>query len=110
MTFSRFLSRSAEAALPIFRTLKRGDSFTWTGESEEAFLRLKALLDAPPILMKPTPRIPLLVYISVAEEAVRSREKIAENRKGNPHPGRDIAETAPLLSRACGGSTDGSPD
>ncbi|RDX66937.1 Retrovirus-related Pol polyprotein from transposon 17.6, partial [Mucuna pruriens] len=41
---SRFISRSAETTLPIFGTLKKGGSFAWTPECEEAFLQLKALL------------------------------------------------------------------
>ncbi|RDY04183.1 Retrovirus-related Pol polyprotein from transposon 17.6, partial [Mucuna pruriens] len=39
---SRFLSWSIETAVPIFNTLKKGDTFAWIAESEEAFLRLKA--------------------------------------------------------------------
>ncbi|RDY03048.1 hypothetical protein CR513_13388, partial [Mucuna pruriens] len=69
-TLSRFLSRSAETIFPIFNTLKKGDSFVWMVESEEAFLRLKALLATPLILMKLMLGIPLLIYISVVEEAV----------------------------------------
>ncbi|RDX99860.1 Protein NYNRIN, partial [Mucuna pruriens] len=102
-TLSHFLSRSVETAAPIFNTLKKGDSFTWTTDSEEAFLRLKALLATPVILMKPTPGIPLLIYILVAEEAVsaamvqeregkqnpiyfiRCRKKVPEDREGGPH-------------------------
>ncbi|RDX83490.1 hypothetical protein CR513_35582, partial [Mucuna pruriens] len=45
---SRFISRSTKTAIPIFDTLKKGGNFAWTLESEEAFLRLKALLVAPP--------------------------------------------------------------
>ncbi|RDX97991.1 hypothetical protein CR513_19162, partial [Mucuna pruriens] len=47
-TLSRFLSWSAKTVAPIFNTLKKGDAFAWTVESEEAFLRLKALLTTPP--------------------------------------------------------------
>ncbi|RDX84749.1 Retrovirus-related Pol polyprotein from transposon 17.6, partial [Mucuna pruriens] len=57
-------------AIPIFNTLRKGDAFTWTAKSEEAFLRLKALLATPPILTRLTPDIPLLVYISIAEDVV----------------------------------------
>ncbi|RDY07703.1 hypothetical protein CR513_08149, partial [Mucuna pruriens] len=34
---SRFISRSSETAMPIFATLKKGGSFTWTAKCEEAF-------------------------------------------------------------------------
>ncbi|RDY04615.1 hypothetical protein CR513_11640, partial [Mucuna pruriens] len=59
-----------ETAVPIFNSLKKGDAFAWTVESEEAFLRLKALLATPPILTRSTPSIPLLVYISVVDDVV----------------------------------------
>ncbi|RDX76957.1 hypothetical protein CR513_43001, partial [Mucuna pruriens] len=44
---SQFLSQSAETFVPIFNTRRKGDTFTCTTESEEAFLRLKALLASP---------------------------------------------------------------
>ncbi|RDY13588.1 hypothetical protein CR513_01452, partial [Mucuna pruriens] len=47
-----------------------GDSFAWKTESEEAFLRLKAMLATLPTLTKSIPGIPLLVYISVSDHAV----------------------------------------
>ncbi|RDX86208.1 hypothetical protein CR513_32482, partial [Mucuna pruriens] len=55
IALSCFLSRSAETTIPIFNTLKKGGNFAWTSESEEAFLRLKAMLAAPPILTRLTP-------------------------------------------------------
>ncbi|RDX85436.1 Retrovirus-related Pol polyprotein from transposon 17.6, partial [Mucuna pruriens] len=47
---------SVETAIPIFNTLKKGERFTWIAESEETFLRLKAMLATPPTLTKLTPR------------------------------------------------------
>ncbi|RDY14220.1 pol, partial [Mucuna pruriens] len=68
---SRFIPRSAETALPIFGALKKG-RFTWTNECEEAFKHLKATLSAPPILTRPTPSIPLHLYLSASEKAISS--------------------------------------
>ncbi|RDX92741.1 hypothetical protein CR513_25080, partial [Mucuna pruriens] len=79
-TLSRFLSRSAERVVPIFNTLKKGDSFSWMSKSEESFLRLKILLATPPILMKLTPELPLLVYVSVAEDVISAA--IIQEREG----------------------------
>ncbi|RDX88903.1 Retrovirus-related Pol polyprotein from transposon 17.6, partial [Mucuna pruriens] len=50
---SRFISRSVETAMPIFGALRKGGKFAWTPECEEAFLRLKAMLAAPPVLSHP---------------------------------------------------------
>ncbi|RDX87252.1 hypothetical protein CR513_31313, partial [Mucuna pruriens] len=52
---SRFLSRLAEMVVSIFKTLKKGGSFIWMTESEEAFQKLKAMLATPPVLTRPTP-------------------------------------------------------
>ncbi|RDY00827.1 hypothetical protein CR513_15937, partial [Mucuna pruriens] len=118
-TLLRFLSRSTKTTVPIFKTPKKGDSFIWIVESEEAFLRLNALLATPPILTKLTFGIPLLIYISVAKEAVsavvvqekegnqhliyfvsktlQEAKKISKDRKGGPRPGCGISEVTPLL-------------
>nr|KYP37867.1 Retrovirus-related Pol polyprotein from transposon 17.6 [Cajanus cajan] len=69
-SLSRFLSRAADKALPLFQCLKKNDHFTWTTECEEAFTELKRSLASPPILPKPRPNIPLLVYISTSDRAV----------------------------------------
>ncbi|RDX88932.1 Retrovirus-related Pol polyprotein from transposon opus, partial [Mucuna pruriens] len=54
-TLSRFISKASE-----------------TPECEEAFLRLKAILATPPILMRPEPGQPLHFYISVTKAAISS--------------------------------------
>nr|KYP69461.1 Retrovirus-related Pol polyprotein from transposon 17.6 [Cajanus cajan] len=69
---SRFLSRSADKVLSFFQFLKKNDRFTWTTECEEAFAELKRSLASPPILTKPRPNLPLLVYISASNRAVSS--------------------------------------
>nr|KYP47304.1 Integrase catalytic domain-containing protein KIAA1305 family [Cajanus cajan] len=69
-SLSRFLSREADKALPLFQCLKRNDCFTWTTECEEAFTELKRSLASSLILTKPRPNIPLLVYISASDRAV----------------------------------------
>ncbi|RDX68266.1 hypothetical protein CR513_52757, partial [Mucuna pruriens] len=58
------LERSAETTIPIFDTLKRGGNFALMPGSEEAFLKLKALLATPLVLTRPTLGIPLLIYVS----------------------------------------------
>ena len=41
---SRFISRLGEKALPLYRLMKKSDSFEWTAEAQAAFVKLKALL------------------------------------------------------------------
>ncbi|RDY04044.1 hypothetical protein CR513_12311, partial [Mucuna pruriens] len=77
---SRFLSRSAEAALPIFHNLKKNEKFSWIIKSEEAFQKMKAMLATPPILTRPTPGKPLLVYLSISND-VASAAIVQEGRE-----------------------------
>ncbi|RDY14737.1 Tf2-6, partial [Mucuna pruriens] len=69
-TLSHSISRAAEMAMPIFGTLKKGGNFSWTPECKEAFLRLKAMLATPPVLTRPTPSIPLYLYISISDATI----------------------------------------
>ena len=50
---SRFLPASAKRCLPMFKVLKKQDSFKWTQECEDAFRKLKVSLASPPVLTKP---------------------------------------------------------
>ena len=60
----RFISRLGERALPFFKLLKKTGPVEWTPEAEEALQSLKRYLASPPILMAPTKREPLLLYIA----------------------------------------------
>ncbi|RDY05099.1 Retrovirus-related Pol polyprotein, partial [Mucuna pruriens] len=72
VALSRFISRTFDVAAPVLGTLKKGRNFTWSLECEEAFLRLKAMLATPPILVRPEIGRPLHLYLSVTEAAVSS--------------------------------------
>ncbi|RDX67680.1 Protein NYNRIN, partial [Mucuna pruriens] len=109
---------------PHIQHPQKGDSFSWKAESEEAFLRMKAL-SHPLILTKPVPGIPLLIYISIAKDAIIAAivqerggkqhpiyfiSKVlqdAEMREGIPRPSDRISKTVPLLSRAFDNHKDG---
>ena len=41
---SRFVSRLGEKALPLYRLLKKTETFVWTAEADEAFHELKRML------------------------------------------------------------------
>ena len=68
----RFLSCSADKAKPFFNCLKKNDKFQWTEECEKAFTELKAFLAAPPILTKPIPGTPLVIYLAVTDHSISS--------------------------------------
>lgn len=50
---NRFLSKSAQHALPFYKLLRNEETFEWTKGWEEAFMKLKNVLDQPLVLSKP---------------------------------------------------------
>ncbi|RDX73390.1 Retrovirus-related Pol polyprotein, partial [Mucuna pruriens] len=81
---SRFISRLAETARPIFGTFKKAENFVWTEGCEEAFLRLKAMLASPPVLTRPVEGIPVHLYISVSDVTVSV--VLVQEQEGNQRP------------------------
>ncbi|XP_071909636.1 uncharacterized protein [Coffea arabica] len=67
---NRFLSQSAEKALPFFKVLKKADQFAWTEECQAAFDQLKQYLHHLLTLASPRPEEKLYLYLSAADEAV----------------------------------------
>ncbi|GJR34176.1 reverse transcriptase domain-containing protein [Tanacetum coccineum] len=72
-SLNRFLSKSAEKSLPLFKTLKKcikKSDFHWTLEAEQAFKQLKQHLSKLPLLVAPKPREELIVYLSASHGAI----------------------------------------
>ncbi|GKA26366.1 reverse transcriptase domain-containing protein, partial [Tanacetum coccineum] len=72
-SLNRFLSKSAEKSLPLFKTLKKcikKSDFHWTPEAEQAFKQLKQHLSELPLLVAPKPKKELIVYLSASYGAV----------------------------------------
>ncbi|KAL0445582.1 UNVERIFIED_CONTAM: Ribonuclease HI [Sesamum latifolium] len=69
---SRFISKSAEKGLPIFKTLRKAKTFEWGTPCQLAFEELKSYLARLPLLVKPSPGDTLYLYLSVAPQAVSS--------------------------------------
>ncbi|GJW44180.1 reverse transcriptase domain-containing protein [Tanacetum coccineum] len=72
-SLNRFLSKSAERSLPLFKTLKKcikNIDFHWTPEAEQAFKQLKQRLSELPLLVVPNPKEELIVYLSASYGAV----------------------------------------
>ena len=58
---SRFISRLAEKALPLYRLMKKSDKFEWTPEADVGLAELKTLLSTQPVLTAPIRKEPLLL-------------------------------------------------
>nr|GEU29668.1 reverse transcriptase domain-containing protein [Tanacetum cinerariifolium] len=72
-SLNRFLSKSAEKSLPLFKTLKKcikKSDFHWTSEAEQAFKQLKQHLSELPLLVAPKPKEELIVYLSASYGAI----------------------------------------
>ncbi|GJY41672.1 reverse transcriptase domain-containing protein [Tanacetum coccineum] len=72
-SLNRFLSKSAEKSLPLFKTLKKcikNSDFHWTPEAEQAFTQLKQHLSELPLLVAPKPKEVLIVYLAASQGAI----------------------------------------
>ncbi|GJS37780.1 reverse transcriptase domain-containing protein [Tanacetum coccineum] len=72
-SLNRFLSKSAEKSLPLFKTLKKcikKSDFHWTPEAEQAFKQLKQHLAKLPMLVAPKPKEELMMYLSASYGAI----------------------------------------
>src|SRR4051812_41567546 len=67
---SRFISKSAEHALPFFKILKKAGPMEWTPEAEAALQDLKRYLSSTLVLVAPKPREPLLLYLAATNQVV----------------------------------------
>ncbi|GJS38676.1 reverse transcriptase domain-containing protein [Tanacetum coccineum] len=72
-SLNRFLSKSVEKSLPLFKTLKKcinKSDFHWTSKVEQAFKQLKQHLSELPLLVAPKLKEELIVYLSASYGAV----------------------------------------
>ena len=81
---SRFISRSAERALPFFKVLKKVGPTKWTPEAEAVLQDLKRYLSSAPTLVAPRPQEKLLLYIAATNQVV-SAALVAE-READDEP------------------------
>jgi hypothetical protein len=62
----RFISKLGEKGLPFFKLLKKSNKFQWIDEADLALKELKTFLTSPPVMVPPTPKETLLLYISAS--------------------------------------------
>jgi hypothetical protein len=59
---------------------KSDDKFEWTEEADTAFAQLEKVLSTPPVLVAPTEKEPLLLYIAATHQVV-STVLVVERRE-----------------------------
>ncbi|XP_012858055.1 PREDICTED: uncharacterized protein LOC105977295 [Erythranthe guttata] len=81
-SLNRFISRSADKALPFFKILRGGKKFEWDEACQKAFTELKSYLASPPLLTKPQPGDTLMLYLATSADAI-SAVLIRDGGKGH---------------------------
>ncbi|GKG46133.1 hypothetical protein Tco_0498579, partial [Tanacetum coccineum] len=72
-SLNRFLSKSVEKSLSLFKTLKKCTKkrdFQCTQEAEVAFKQMKKLIAELPMLTSPKEKEELIIYLAAAKEAI----------------------------------------
>ena len=63
---NRFIARLTDICKPIFRLLRKNQPIVWNDDFQHAFEKIKECILSPPVLVPPTPRRPLLLYLLVS--------------------------------------------
>ncbi|XP_039809411.1 uncharacterized protein LOC120672871 [Panicum virgatum] len=80
---SRFIARLGERGLPLYKLLKKSDTFVWTEEAQAALDLLKALLSSLPVLVAPDPCEPLLLYLAAINHWVSATLVVEREEQGH---------------------------
>jgi hypothetical protein len=59
-----------ECGLPLYKLVKKSDSFCWTDETQRALDDLKMLISKPPILASPKTDETLLLYVATTTQVI----------------------------------------
>ena len=69
-SLSRFVVKSAQHVLTLFKLLRKEVAFEWTEECEKALTHLKQELSQPPVLSRPEKDEIIYLNLVVASEAI----------------------------------------
>ena len=69
-TLSRFISESAERAMPFFKILKKAGPMKWDRVADAALQEMKAYLSSVPTLVAPKPQEAFLLYLVATNQVV----------------------------------------
>jgi hypothetical protein len=83
-SLSRFVTKSAQHALPFFKLIRKEITFEWTDENESALMHLKNALSQPPVLSRSNEGETLYVYLSVSSDAITAVLTRATEKKQKP--------------------------
>jgi hypothetical protein len=81
-----FISKLGEKGMPFFKLLKKSDKFKWTNEADQELEELKTFLTTPPVMVPPTPKETLLLYISASTQVVSATLVAKRPEEGHQYP------------------------
>jgi hypothetical protein len=70
VALSRFMARLRECGLPLYKLLKKANSFRWTEETQKVLDDLKVLISKPSVLASLEPAETLLLYIAAITQVI----------------------------------------
>jgi hypothetical protein len=82
VALSHFVSHLGECEFPLFKLLKKSDSFHWTDEAQKALDDLKALISKPPIMASPEPCETLLLYVTATTQVISAARRPSGRARG----------------------------
>ena len=80
---SRFILCLDERGLTLYRLLRKADCFEWMPEAQEALDTVKRFLTKAPILVLPTDRELLLLYIVATTQVVSAALVVEREEEGH---------------------------
>ena len=72
LSLSRFVAKSAQHALPLFKLLHKEATFEWMPECERPLTHFKRVLSQSPVLSQPGKDEVLYLYLVVASEEINA--------------------------------------
>jgi hypothetical protein len=82
-----------EHGLPLYKLLKKFDSFYWADETQKVLDDLKALISKPPILALPEPGETLLLYITATTQVICATLVVEQEEPGHVYKVNDRSST-----------------
>ncbi|KAK1613586.1 hypothetical protein QYE76_019103 [Lolium multiflorum] len=69
-------------AMPLYRLLKKSESFRWTDEAQQALEELQHALSNAPILAAPLPKETMLLYVAASNRAISAVMVVERKEEG----------------------------
>ena len=84
--YRQFVPQIADIAIPLTKLTKKGATFAWTRECNDAFEQIKARLISAPILRHADPRAPFTLRTDASDYAVGAVISQRDDLTGEDHP------------------------